>query len=306
LHPPSTPRTLGDTEKNLKPVLDNLGIQAFAEGEDRMSKKEFYKEALVCLLEEFLKTGNGEKIRDYLASNSSLPGPRGNLELAFAFAQVAEDFSTRDLSKMWELALGLISVSADEAPVNDPKEFLPFCGVVTMGAIASAHEEFFQRAFPLLKKLASDSRWRTREGVAMGLQKLIARQGQEVLKELDGWIGKNEWLVMRAVAAGVAEPALLKDEQIAKRALELHEKIFSHILATGERKTDEFRTLRQALGYSLSVVICAAPKEGFEYMRRIAGSYDADILWVIGENLKKNRLVKNFPDEIAAAKKLLP
>jgi hypothetical protein len=53
-------------------------------------------------------------------------------------------------------------------------------------------------------------------------------------------------------------------------------------------------------------MICASPKEGFEYMQRIAGSHDADILWVIRENLKKNRLVKNFPDEVAAAKELLP
>jgi hypothetical protein len=190
--------------------------------------------------------------------------------------------------------------------VNDPKEILPFCGAVAIGAIGSTRAEFFRKAFPLLKRLATDSRWRTREGVAMGLQRLIAGKGQSALKELDGWIGKNEWLIMRAVAAGVAEPALLRDEQIAKGALALHEKIFSQILAAEDRKTDEFKTLRQALGYSLSVVICAIPKEGFEYMQQIAASRDLDVLWVIRENLKKNRLVRNFPAEVAAAKKLLP
>ncbi len=291
--------------KTLKLFLDNLGIHAYVQEEDGMSKKESYKEFLVHLLDGFLKTGSDEKIREYLASNSGLPGPRGNLELAFAFAEVAVDFSTRDSAKMWVLASGLIGVSADEAPVNDPKEILPFCGAVAIGAIGSTREEFFLKAFPLLKRLANDSRWRTREGVAMGLQRLIAGKGQSALKELDGWVGKNEWLVMRAVAAGVAEPALLRDEQIAKGALALHEKIFSQILATVNRKTDEFKTLRQALGYSLSVVICAIPKEGFEYMQQIAASRDLDVLWVIRENLKKNRLVKNFPAEVAAAKKLL-
>ncbi len=270
-----------------------------------MSKKESYKEVLVHLLAEFLKTGDTEKIREYLASNSNLPGPRGNLELAYAFAEVAEDFSTKNPIEIWALASALTNVSANEAPVNDSKEFLPFCGAVTLGAVASTHTEFFRQAFPVLKKLANDSRWRTREGVAMGLQKLIAKQGQDVMAELEGWIVKNEWLTMRAVAGGVAEPALLKDLQNAKGALALHEKIFSQILAAGERKTNEFKKLRQALGYSLSVVICAIPKEGFEYMQRIAGSHDADILWVIKENLKKNRLVKTFPDEVAAAKKLL-
>jgi hypothetical protein len=292
--------------KNLKLFLDNLGIHAYVKEEDRMSKKEGCKEFLVHLLGGFLKTGSDEEIREYLASNSSLPGPRGNLELAFAFAEVVADFSARDSAKMWVLASGLIGLSADEAPVNDPKEILPFCGAVAVGAIGSAREEFFRKAFPLLKRLANDSRWRTREGVAMGLQRLIAGKGQSALKELDGWIGKNEWLVMRAVAAGVAEPALLRDEQIASGALALHEKIFSQILAAVDRKTDEFKTLRQALGYSLSVVICAIPKEGFEYMRQIAGSRDPDVLWVIRENLKKNRLIQNFPAEVAAAKKLLP
>ena len=270
-----------------------------------MGKMESYKEVLVYLFDGFLKMGSEVKIREYLASNSNLPGPRGNLELAFAFAEVAEDFSTRNVRRIWELALALTNVSVNEAPVNDPREFLPFCGAVALGAIASVHAELFRQAFPLLKKLANDSRWRTREGVAMGLQKLIAKRGQNVLAELDSWVARNEWLAMRAVAAGVAEPALLKHEQIAKGALALHEKIFSHVLAAGERKTDEFRTLRQALGYSLSVVICANPKEGFEYMERIAGTYDADILWVIRENLKKNRLVKNFPDEVTTVKKML-
>jgi hypothetical protein len=259
----------------------------WVEGATGMSKKESYKEILVCLLDEFLKTGSDKEVREYLASNSSLPGPRGNLELAYAFVEVAEDFSTKKVNEMWELALALTSISANEAPVNDPKEFLPFCGAVTLGAIASTHRGLVRQAFPLLKKLANDPRWRMREGVAMGLQKLITKQGQDV-------------------AAGVAEPALLKDYQIAKSALALHEKIFSQILATGERKTSEFKILRQALGYSLSVVVCAIPKEGFEYMQRIAGSHDSDVLWVIKENLMKNRLVRNFPDEVAAARKILP
>jgi len=76
------------------------------------------------------------------------------------------------------------------------------------------------------------------------------------------------------------------------------------MLAIRERKSDEFKTLRQALGYSLSVVICAIPQEGFEYMQQLIGSQDADIFWVIKENLKKNKLVRNFPNEVAAIKKL--
>lgn len=140
----------------------------------------------------------------------------------------------------------------------------------------------------------------------MGIQRLVAKRGQSALNELDGWVAKNKWLAMRAVAAGVAEPALLRDEQAAKHALELHKRIVAQIPATGERKTNEFKTLRKTLGYSLSVVICATPIEGFEYLQRITDSHDADIQWVVRENLKKNRLTKNFPNYVAATKKLLP
>jgi hypothetical protein len=109
---------------------------------------------------------------------------------------------------------------------------------------------------------------------------------------------------MRAVAAGVAEPALLKDKQTAKLAFELHKKIFVKIVAGRERKS-EIKTLKQGLGYSLSVVVCAIPREGFEYMRQLIDTQDADILWILKENLKKNRLIKNFPKEVASIKKLL-
>jgi hypothetical protein len=273
-------------------------------GEVRMSKKEGHKKVLADILKEFLKTGDEEKIREYLISNSNLPGPRGNLELAEAFAEVAEDYSVTHPQEMWKLASRLTDVSPTEAPVNNPKEFLPFCGTVAIGAIGSVHATFYRKAFTFLKKLANDPRWRTREAVAMGIQKLVAKQSKNTLKGLECWIEKNEWLAMRAVAAGVAEPALLRDEPTARGALELHKRIFTQILAIRERKSNEFKTLRQALGYSLSVVICAIPKEGFEYMQQIIDSQDADILWIIKENLKKNRLIKNFPDEVAAIKKL--
>ena len=273
--------------------------------ETRMSKKDRYGDVLSHLIDGFLKTGNEEELAEYLSSNSNLPGPRGNLELAYSFAEAIEDRTVRDSRKIWELATRLSRISASEAPVNDPKEFLSFCGAISIGAIGSVHKAFSKSAFGLLKKMADDSRWRMREGVAMGIQKLVAKQGQSALKELDGWIGENEWLSMRAVAAGVAEPALLKDGKTARIALELHKKIFDRVLAAKARKSDEFKTLRQALGYSLSVVACATPEAGFEFMRRIIDTKDADILWVVKENLKKNRLTRSFPSEVTEMERRL-
>ncbi len=270
-----------------------------------MGKKERHRQDLARFLDDFLKTGDEETITEYLVSNSSLPSPRANLELAKAFAEVAEDYSNRGPEKLWSLCLKLISFSPDEAPVNNPREFLPFCGAYAIGAIGSVSPAFFGKALSRLQELANDPRWRIREAVAMGIQKLLARQSQDTLKELESWIKDPEWLAMRAVAAGIAEPNLLKDKQIARTALEVHKKIFAKIFITRERKSHEFKTMKKGLGYTLSVVIYAIPKEGFEYMRQLVDSQDADILWIIKENLKKNRLIKNFPDEVASIKRLL-
>ncbi len=268
-------------------------------------KKESYKQDLTHFFDDFIKTGNKEEITNYLVSHSNLPSPRGNLELATAFAEVVEAYSSRELENLWELCLNLTEISADEAPTNNPKEFLTFCGAYAIGAIASVSPRFFEKALALLRELANDPRWRIREAVAMGIQKLLTKQSQNTLKALENWIADTEWLAMRAVAAGVAEPPILKDNKTARRALELHKKIFAKILSNRERKSHEFKIMRKGLGYTLSVVVCATPKEGFAFIQQLVGLQDADILWIIKENLKKNRLTKNFPDDVASIKELL-
>ncbi|HVP93282.1 MAG TPA: hypothetical protein VMS94_06045 [Acidobacteriota bacterium] len=269
-----------------------------------MSRKESYKEHLNDLINEAFETGNEEKLTKYLTLNSNLPRPRGNLELAEVFANVVKDYAGKEPQKLWNLCLKLTQLSLVEAPVNSPKEFLVFCGARGIGAIG-ASQATFQKAMSRLKELASDPRWRTREGVAMAIQNMIEKQPQKTLREIEGWVENSNWLAMRAVAAGVAEPALLKDEQTVKSAFGLHKKIIAKIIAVQERKSAEFKTLKQGLGYSLSVVTYAIPREGFEYMRQLIDKQDAGVLWIVKENLKKNRLIKNFPEEVASIKELL-
>jgi hypothetical protein len=270
-----------------------------------MSKKENHKRDLAPFFEELLKTGDERTICNYLLAHSNLPGPRGNLELAVAFAELAEDCYEKDPERVWNFCLNLTDVSAAEAPVNDPKEFLPFCGTCALGAIGSVSPAVYHQALARLRALASDPRWRTREAVAMGIQKLIEREGEKTLKELEGRIVTGTWLTMRAVAAGVAEPALLHNKNTARQALALHKQIFDRLLSGNERKTEAFKVLRKGLGYSLSVVVAAIPEEGFEYMRLLVESPDKDIRWILKENLKKNRLLKNYPDEVATIQELL-
>ncbi|UCE08009.1 MAG: hypothetical protein JSW07_08265 [bacterium] len=270
-----------------------------------MSKKENHKRDLVNLFDEYFKTGDQKKLLKYLISNSNLPGRRANLELAEAFTDLIQNYFTNDPEKLFNLCLILINFYSDEAPVNDPKEFLPFCGAWAIGSIGSVSPTYLEESLIKLKGLANDPRWRMRESVAKGIQKLILNERKKTLKHLEDWITKNNWLEMRAVVAGIAEPYLLKDEKLAKQALKFHINIFEQIISAKKRKSENFIVLKKALGYTLSVVIYAIPKEGFEFSQRIVESNDSDILWIVKQNMKKNRLIKNFPEDVALINKML-
>ena len=269
-----------------------------------MSTTEEYKQELAPLVVALLESGKLEGLATYLLAHSNLPGPRGNLELAAAFAALAAEQVLEAPEPLWRCCVQLSGVSSAEAPVNDPREFLAFCGTLAIGAIGSVSLEYYHEAIARLRDAASDSRWRIREAVAMGLQHLLAKERERTLAELAAWIQPGAWLAMRAVAAGVAEPPLLREEQTARAALTLHVKIIEQLQAAGpqERTTAAFKTLKQGLGYSVSVVVAALPPEGFAYLHQLAGSLDSDVQWILKENLKKARLTRNFPEEVAMIK----
>ena len=89
-------------------------------------KEKSYKRELTIFLDHFLKTGDRKKLAQYLVSNSNLPSPRGNLELAIVFAEIVEVYSTREPENLWKLCLKLTEISADEAPTTIRVNFLLF------------------------------------------------------------------------------------------------------------------------------------------------------------------------------------
>lgn len=269
-----------------------------------MTKIEIYEQKLLPLFEAYYRTDKSENLRAYIALNSNLPGPRANLELAHAFAEHVQEYSAKQGEKLYQLCLELIKISIEEAPTNNSGEFLPFCGANGIAAIGSVLPPYYNSALSTLRALANDPRWRIREAVCFGLQRLVAKRGWETLTKLEQWIFDGTLLELRAVAVAVAEPVLLTNEQIANMALHLHRQIFNRVQQTVDRQSEQFRILRKALGFSLSVLVCATPEQGFEFMHHLVNLKDADILWILKENLKKNRLIKNFPQEMESMKKL--
>jgi hypothetical protein len=270
-----------------------------------VGKRDAHLLVINSLLDKFVETGSLGELVEYVMSNSNLPGPRANLELADAFSGALRDYAQKEGKRCWALCMKMIEATAEEGPVNTPEEFVPFCGAVGIGSIGSTQPVFFDHAIVTLRALAKDSRWRMREAVRMGLQRLAATRPRDTLMAIENWIGEGDWLEMRAIAATVAEPSLLRDEEMATWALKLHRKIFDRALEMQGGKTDQFLVLRKALGYTLSVVVRAAPREGFEFMAQLLASQDEDVKWILKENVKKKRLERNFPNEVAEIKQLL-
>ncbi len=241
-----------------------------------MSKIDTYRETLKTLSDW----------SPYLLQESNLPGPRGNLELAHAVAQAGsrEQFET------------FLSLPLEQAPTNDPHEFLVFCGVLGLGKLAAEGDH---AQIARLRTYASDPRWRIREGVAAALQLVGDAEMPLLLREMAVW-SQGNWLEKRAAAAALAEPRLLKQAENAREALKILDAI-TLAMSRAENRTDEtFKILRQGLGYCWSVVVAALPGEGKPLMESWLVSEDQDIRWLMRENLKKNRLLKVDPAWVVA------
>ena len=242
-----------------------------------MSKVDEYRE----------KLGKMDDWDDYLRAESGLPGPRGNLELAHA----AADLGDRERFEHF------LSFDSQRAQVNTPDGFLAFCGVEGLGRLIAEGQSDL---WPTLRAFASDLHWRIREAVAMALQRVGRADMDTLLDNMETWATGN-WLEMRAAAAGLAEPVFLREEQHILRALGILERITTAVENAKERNED-FKILRQGLGYCWSVVVAALPFQGKQAMECWFSSTDKDISWIMKENLKKKRLEKMDKDWVSSWK----
>lgn len=233
-----------------------------------MGKIEDYREKLGTL-----DTWDG-----YLMQESRLPGPRANLELAFAVA----------LEGTAERMIRYAALDDEAAPPNTPAEFLALCGVLGLGYLTARGDEEY---LPMLRALASDPRWRIREAVAMGLQEYGRRSMESLLQTMEDW-SKGTLLERRAAVAALCEPCLLVDRDLTSRVLDIMDEITASIPGEPDRRSDAFRVLRQGLAYGWSVVVAAQPSIGQCRMEMWIRSEDEDIRWIMKENLKKNRLLR--------------
>jgi len=235
-----------------------------------------------------------------LEKNSGLPGPRANLELGYSFAKAVASLNLQEWQ--WDMVLGMASTSPNKAPANTTKEYIPFCGLVALGALYAAGlpRPRKRAALAAIRKAASDPRWRTREAAAMALQ-LIGEKDAAALGEIvDAWLPGASLLEKRAIVAGLAHPPILRAAAFAQYCVEVSRSIMRGLpgLSDDVRRSEEFRVLRQALGYALSVFAASAPEGGFALLREAASAEDRDVRWIVSENLKKKRISDRYPAEV--------
>ncbi len=242
-----------------------------------------------------------------LEDNSGLPGPRANLELMYSFASAVSSLKLQEWQ--WELILWMASVSPSKAPHNTPREYLSVCGTTALGALVAAGLPRPRRraALAAIRRAASDPRWRTREAAAMALQ-LIGEKDPALLRGIvDQWLPQASLLEKRAIIAGLAHPPILEDADFTLYCLTVSRAIISSVRQqdAGARRSEEFRVLRQGLGYAISVFVEKCPGEGFELLEKAAAWKDPDIRWIVKENLKKKRLSANYPEEVERLSRLV-
>jgi hypothetical protein len=211
----------------------------------------------------------------YLRANSRLPGPRANLEL---LGRAAEEVD-RNTAMSW----GSRTVGDDATDV-----FVVMVGLAGLGKFAATDEE----AAALLRKRANDAEWRVREAVAIALQRVGDDQPERLGEIARQWVGGTP-LQARAAVAGVAEPRLVRDGSLVPAALDVLDAATEIVAGASPTVANSGeRALRQALGYAWSVVVAADPAVGWPRFQRWAASSNADVAWIVAENLKKDRLKK--------------
>lgn len=213
---------------------------------------------------------------DYLMNHSNLPGPRGNLELLYAFAKSTDVATAKKC---------LSYIKPDTA--NSPQEFVGMCGVL---GYAVLHKSNNNQVLDFIRPYAAHASWRIRESVAMAIQEISLGKLEVTLTNLESWIAGNNF-EKRAVVAGLCEPKLLNDKILNRRILNIMQTI-TESLNHSDKLNDSEESLRKALGYGWSVVIAAAPDDGKKIFVQLFDRGGRHIRWIIRENLKKNRLLK--------------
>ncbi|TFG21453.1 MAG: hypothetical protein EU530_00425 [Promethearchaeota archaeon] len=242
-----------------------------------MGKRENYRSELTPILND------QESLSQFLIQHSNLPGRRANLELIHAFADVNKNLTS---------VMKWTKFSEEDANVNDPTAFLVFCAAVSLGQIYTETRD--EKILLRLKEMANDTRWRVRECVAFGFQRIGEHEFTLLKKIFSDWLhGANNY-ERRCILVALAHPDFLNEER-ANYCIEITNKILEELNPVED---ESFRVLKKGLDFTISVYVSAAPTVGFMFMNSWIGK-NRIVDSVLKTNLLKNRLAKHYPQKVS-------
>jgi len=130
-------------------------------------------------------------------------------------------------------------------------EYLAACGAIGLGELIARGA---RRQLDLLRHAANDHRWRVREEVAIGLQRLGDADMAALLHVARAWSAGSP-LEQRAEIAAVCEPRLLGERSDVEQVIGIVDAVTAALQQTSDRRADEMKALRNGLGYCWTVAL---------------------------------------------------
>lgn len=257
-------------------------------------------EALLAAFEEAVG-GRTERLYVLLGTASGLPGARANMTLAGAFAvEVASRGGKADA-----LAFAMAELSADVAPGASSREFLPVCGVLSLGMRAAVEPKLRKRTLALLHEAAGDVRFRVREAVPPSLARIGHAMGDALMHEAATWT--DGFFQAAAVLLAMNEPAWLPTVNDVDATLARLDE--AYLLAKGAPRATWRYPGWKALVDALSIAPAAATMRfgvtALDQLARWANTEMPELRGAIEANLRAPRVASRYTDDVARVRAAL-
>lgn len=257
-------------------------------------------EAIIAAFGEAL-AGKDARLFQQLENLSGLPGTRMNIPLVQAFAtECMHKGKAADA-----LAFRMAELHPDIAPGGSPKEILPACGVLAIGARASADPKLRKRALTLLHDASEDLRFRVREVVPLALAKMGAAMGDALVHETAPWM--DGFFQATAVILAMADQQWLSAIDDADLALERLNDAYltAKNAARAAARYPGRKALVDALAIAPAPIAARFGMAAFDLLAKWASTEMPELRAAVETTLKSGKLAGRYKDEIDRVRQAL-
>jgi len=121
---------------------------------------------------------------------------------------------------------------------------------------------------------------------------------------MEEW-SKGNLFEKRAAIAALCEPRLLSSDKVVGAVLKNLDQVTTSFTSLQDRSSEDFEVLKKGLAYCWSVAVAVYPEKGKKLIEKWIKTKDKDVIWVMKQNLKKNRLSKMESEWVSNQLKLI-